>query len=364
MNIAILLPAVHEFDAISIDAMLQKKFFEDRNCTVRIYSESWGKMDGIYNINHFDKFIKNNIDIVLFHYSTWWQKGIEFIRNTRAKVLLKYHNITPAKYFENINAHYQERCELGRQTLKKLIQEKNIFSYIADSNFNQLELKEWGVEKCKILPPFMQINDLLDCEADLDLLTSLKQDWKQNILMVGRIAPNKGIESLLRVFKIWNNQFQPDSQLIIAGGMDLEMTEFNKKIRNLIDDLGITSNVLLTGFVDLSALKSIYLASDLFLTLSEHEGFCVPIVESQALGLPILALDSGAISQTAQNGALIWEDNQPDVLAASINRILNDPVLKNHLIVEGRKNYYTRFEYKILEQQLEKIMNDLGIKLE
>src|SRR5262249_31964335 len=143
-------------------------------------------------------------------------------------------------------------------------------------------------------------------------------------LMVGRVAPNKGHLALLDAFAAYQRDYDRMSRLIIVGKEDDRLGIYTRMVRLRVLELGLQDAVFFAGSVSDSALQSYYLTAGAFAILSEHEGFCVPLVEAMAMKLPIVALGSTAIPGTLGKAGLIWEEPVPELFAESFHQIVTD----------------------------------------
>jgi glycosyltransferase involved in cell wall biosynthesis len=165
------------------------------------------------------------------------------------------------------------------------------------------------------------------------------------------VAPNKGHVALIQAFATYHRDYNPNSRLIIVGKEDVRFAKYSKLLRKLIDQLGIKSEVNFAGEVSDEELKAYYDLADVFLTTSEHEGFCVPLVEAMALKVPITAYASSAIPETVGPAGIVWEKRDPYLLAESINSIVKDKALAHSLSAMGWQRYQQLFSNNQIAKQ-------------
>ena len=147
----------------------------------------------------------------------------------------------------------------------------------------------------------------------------LYDDGRTNILFVGRIIPNKKIDDLIRVFALYQRLFDRQSRLLLVG--DYRGHEkYYDRLQELIAAARHAEEVVFTGQVDDDELRAAYASADLFLCLSEHEGFCVPLLEAMAFGVPVVAYDAGAVRETLRGGGVLLRDKEPAAVAALVRR--------------------------------------------
>src|SRR5262249_23579212 len=151
--------------------------------------------------------------------------------------------------------------------------------------------------RCTVLPPFHHIDRLAGMPADAGVLSACR-DGRTNVLFVGRVAPHKGHAALLEAFAVYHWLYARNRRLLLVGKEGPTMENFNVFLREQARGLGVQGAVTFTGEVSDQCLKAYFQAADVFVSASEHEGFCVPLVEAMALRLPIVAHGCSAVPDT------------------------------------------------------------------
>ena len=210
--------------------------------------------------------------------------------------------------------------------------------------------------KMEIVPPFHKLDAFKDAEIDTALANEL-QDGNVNILSVGRLVPNKGHKHLIRVIAKYVEMYDANIRLNLVGGIDPELNAYADELGALIEVNGLQENVRITGPVSFDALHTYYQYSHLFLLMSSHEGFCLPVIEAQFHMLPIIALNRCAVSETMGPNQLMFEKLNYQTFAAAIHVLFNNLEYRCYLSSEGQKNIQ-RFVNKTIEKAF---FNVLGI---
>lgn len=359
-RIAILTPCLVDGDAVGNDVIGMHKSLIKNGYEVQIFAEGGSfEQHQIKHIKDIRNFLQKKSDILIYHYSMGWEFALNFLREVNCKKVVRYHNVTPAKFYENINAEYTIVCRDGREQLKYIAAIQDIF-YLSASEYNASELYSLNIpqENVVVLPPFHHIQDLQYIDADLSVLDRYI-DGTVNILMVGRLAPNKGHATLIDAFDIYHNTYNPHSRLFIVGKEDERLKNYSTLIHQKVNDLGLQDSVVFTGGVSNEALKAYYLVSNVFLMTSEHEGFCVPLVEAMAMKLPIVAYGSSAIPYTVGKAGLVWDQPDPYLLAGSIDCIARDEVVSANLGELGWLRYNEAFTNERLETNFIEIIKNI-----
>jgi len=167
------------------------------------------------------------------------------------------------------------------------------------------------------------------------VVKSLLDDDKTNIIYVGRIIPNKKIEDVLRTFHFYQTYFNPLSRMILVGEYR-GFERYHSALMKMAETMKI-NHLHITGHIPEDELTSYYKLADLTLHLSEHEGFCAPIPESYYLGIPVIAFNAGAVSETMAGGGLMIEKKDPVRIAALIDIVLRNEKIRKNVVSHQRK---------------------------
>ena len=242
------------------------------------------------------------------------------------RMILVYHNITPPSYFIGVNKALVELCYIGRRELHAYMSRCDLA--LGDSEFNRRELERMGFPHTEVLSVVPNFNHL-DVSPDRLLAAGFDDDWT-NILFVGRMIPNKRIEDLIRFFHAYRLTYNPASRLILVGAHS-GFKDYVASLYDMLARLG-TPDVHLIGHVSNEELTALYDVADLFLSASEHEGFCVPIVEAFYKGIPVVAFSATAVPDTMDGGGVLYEHKDPRHVAAIMHAILSDPALQDEIL--------------------------------
>jgi glycosyltransferase involved in cell wall biosynthesis len=325
----------------------------------------------LYSSHYDDSFVQHLIDrdslvklvrrqdtIVIYHHSIYWEEGALLLEGSTCKVYLRYHNITPDHFFTRYSEPFASLARQGKQQTINIVSSKRIHHYIADSEFNAKELKEYGVppNAIDVLAPFSKIHEFESVRADPVLLESLL-DGKIHVLSVGRIVPNKGLHHAISVIDRYLSYYGNDIRFNIIGGSDPHFQGYVHELHDLVHHYNMSSHVIFHGKVDFSTLHTHYVASHALLLLSEHEGFCLPILEAQYHKLPVIALDRGAVKKTLGEDQLVTGNIDLDFFAAAIHMVVCDNSTRSYLTRRGYENY-SNYSSKLLSKRLSRILHE------
>lgn len=302
-------------------------------------------------------FLKSPDDLLIYHYSMGWNFGLKLLQDLECRTVVKYHNITPPEFFTGISLDYENVCRHGRQQIKD-IAAANCDLYLADSEYNAKELMGEGVDECFVVAPFHHTDKLDVLAPDAQVLDQFVNDTV-NILMVGRVAPNKGHASLIEALAVYRREYNQNARLLLVGKEVEQLASYSQWLRQLAAGLDLEGSVVFAGCVSDEQLKAYYLAADFFMLTSEHEGFCVPLVEAMAMKVPIVAGASSAIPATVGNAGLVWEKQNPYLLAESIDYLNHDESLSVELGLMGRRRYEEHFSNERIAEDFVRALGGL-----
>ena len=359
-RIAILSPTITSADAVSNDVLAMQRLLSKRGHEVRIFADSSSLTDEVIGpAGDVLSYLNGPEDVLIYHHSIGWDAGVEIFRTALCRKIIKYHNVTPPEFFEGISEHHQNLCRSGRSQLKEIIDCRPLA--LAASFFNQADLIAAGSEDDNtfVVPPFNQGDKLQASAATLEILDRYR-DGCVNLVTVGGVRPNKGHAALIEAFAVYTNQFNKTARLFIVGAETF--ASYAMILGQLANAWELDSRVVFTGEVSNESLKAYYLIADALLTTSEHEGFCVPLVEAMAMKVPIVAYASTAIPETAQDSGLVLEERDPYLMAQSIDYIVGDQETKMALIARGFERYEQCFSNHAIEKQFLEVTSRAGFQ--
>lgn len=350
------MPTISFGDAVSNDALAIKQLLIDEGYKTEIYSENIDKRLPQSCAQGIDKYTKGDKDdIIIYHNSTGTDINYR-IENYKGKCIMIYHNITPSDFFSQYNFHARKLVQYGLEGTKHLADK--VKYCLADSEFNKANLVDMGYQcKIDIRPILIPFADY-EKKPNENILEKYDDDWT-NILFVGRFAPNKKQEDIIRAFHYYKNNINVKSRLFLVGS-DSGMENYSTRLKDYVKLLG-TEDVLFLGHVKFDEILAYYRLADAFVCMSEHEGFCVPLVEAMFFGIPIIAYDSSAVGDTLGGAGLLTKSKDPVLVARLIEICVNNQELRN-VLIKKQKERLAYFSYGNIKEMflgyLEKFMMD------
>ena len=291
----------------------------------------------------------SDIDAIIYHHSVYWEFGFSLLERFPGLIVFKYHNITPSSFFENYSTIHEEFCCKGREQTRNLINLKPDSLWLAASEYNRQEL----LSQKKSLPSSKVVSPFHCHDINIDAINSRngRKELKR-FLFVGRIAPNKGHKTLIRIFDAYLKRISNNAYLEFVGNSDPNMSKYKDEVIALAESFGVEKRILWRERLTDAELKQTYLDADVFLCASEHEGFCVPIIEAQSVGLPVVAARAGAVEETLGAEQLIddYPTDETDFLfyAKIIGEVLENNELRSNVVEQGYRNVRDRFSQEVI----------------
>jgi glycosyltransferase involved in cell wall biosynthesis len=353
MRIDQLVPAFHRGDAIGDTAFHMKEFFLSQGFDSEIYclTRDRGLEDDCSLFSTFGK--PDSADITILHYALPSPLTPALTKIPSQKVLL-YHNLTPNEFFEEFSPEMTRISRLGREELTSLV--PHVSMALADSEFNRHELVQIGYPKTEVFPLFV---DFKKYNRPMnDFTYEMFRDDRTNILFVGRIVPNKKIDDLIRVIFYYKKYISPLVRLVVVGKTS-SLPPYYKSLIRLADEFYLKpEEICFTGHIPDDEMFSLYKASDVFLSLSEHEGFGLPFIESMVFDLPIIAYDCTAVPFTLEGAGVLITHKKVDYVAELIDLVAHKKRLRQD-IIQGQQERLERFKkidkQKILLRMIEEL---------
>jgi len=274
-------------------------------------------------------------NLVILHYSIG-SDTVGFARQLPDQVVLYYHNITPAHFFRGINREFEQHLRDGRAQLRSL---REIPLAIAASDFNRQELLTLGFKNVVVVPYILDLAGL-DASASSEAGVAIRKEYDDgatNILFVGRVVPNKCQEDLIRTFEYYHKLVNSHSRLFLVGsGTGAEV--YQARLEALVETLDLVDSVHFCGHVGLEeGLGAYYKIASVFLSMSEHEGFCVPLLESAYFKVPIIAYKAAGIPQTLGDSGILITEKRYEVVAEVVDLLSSDRRLRRDVVASQHR---------------------------
>lgn len=304
--------------------MAINKALADNGFDVEMFSETI-RPQFVDKVSNYEKFQETlDKDDVVFYQFANPSPMADLLHERDCRLILNYHCITPAHYFEKFDLPTCNAIARARNQLARLA--PVCTAAIAVSDFNAEELVELGYRNVEVIPPVFSDTFY---KAQLNTIEKNGKNW----LFVGRVAPHKSTHKLIEAFDFYLRHCDSEAKLTLVGKCDVEL--YGKKIDDLIEKRGLTDSIIRLSECSDEELATIYAKSDVFVSLSEHEGFGVPLVEAMASGVPIVALRYAAVGETVSSAGVLIDSAEAINVAMAVKEVLENPELQSELLDKG-----------------------------
>lgn len=347
MKIIQILPSYAYGDAIGNDTLAIRKILSGMGLEECVYTQAVDEkmpQDGVHIIQ--EEWVEpDEDDIIIYHMAVAW-KYLHYVLDAGCRKIAIYHNITPASFYEDYSSLAYGACAYGILEVQSM---KDTFDYcLADSEFNRQDLISYGYTcPIDVLPILIPFSDY-QAKPGHAVISRYQRSEGANLVFVGRVVPNKKHEDLLAAFSLYQKYYDKNAKLFLVGSYNkadpyyIRLKEYEKK-------LGV-QNVVFTGHISFRDILAYYTIADVFLCMSEHEGFCVPLVEAMLFETPVIAYDSCAVGGTLGNGGILFEKKDFLEVAGLIDRVVRDKSLQEKILA-GQKEQLKKFEYEKVKEQ-------------
>ncbi len=346
--------AIHQFvaglsngDAISNEARLLRAVFRGWGYASDIYCETRRilpelRRDALDAANSAGALSPS--DTALLHLSMGSPVNDVFRALPCRKAML-YHNITPPEFFTCCNPQTASNLSRGIEQMRGLAGAATV--NMADSAFNARELEAAGYRDVRVLPLVLDLSALRQ-PPDRGVLRRF-DDGMVNVLFVGRCVPNKQIEDAMRTFAVFHHCLCPRSRFIHVGSF-AGTERYYYYLLSLARELGLR-DVHFAGAVTQPALNAFYRCASVFLCMSAHEGFCIPLLESMLHDVPVVAFAAAAVPETPDGAGILFHEKRPEAVAEMLARLVADRALRD-AVVAGQRRRLAAYEGRRLTDEL------------
>ena len=363
MKAVLLHQSIHKHDAIGND-IAHMYHLLGQNHEVCVYCDHLFN-PGLKQIDRKEllNILSDEDNLILYHHSNHWEEGEALLDRTKAKVIIRYHCITPESFFQPYSNHCYLLCKNGREQTARMYKKYPEVLWMAASFHNIVDAGIHDATQAVVVPPFHNLEQWKDTVPEESILSSLMESPGIKLLFVGRVCPHKGHRFLMEIVRDFTSYYGTDISLYIVGKTDPELGPYNEELAQMIADYRLEDQVIWVSEVNDATLLSYYLGCDFYVNCSDHEGFCVPVVEAQSLCLPVISKRTSAIPETMGREQLMLGHDPMDYTAA-IHLLSQDDEVRDYLVRMGRENYQNRFSTPVIQETfVEAVENFTGVRL-
>ena len=346
---ALVTPHFADRDAVCNDVFHSAEALRRRGWEARVFAlGSESARETAHPVAEMGRFIRSAEDLVYFHFSHGQKALTDAVEALACRKVMKFHNVTPPELFSMWSDALAEASRTGREGIPR-VAGMGWERVLADSAFNLSEIAPFlppGTPQA-VLPPFHETDALLASRpADATPASPPR------LLTVGRVVQSKGHPFLLRILAYLIRELRVPAVLDVVGKPDHRLLAYLRMLELMVKEFGLEASVVFHGEISGESLARRYGEAAVFVSGSEHEGFCVPAIEAMAFGLPIVALGTTAIPETVGDAGLVWSERDPRRFAVGIQRLLANPAERAWLSERGRARFAERFTNESTERGL------------
>ena len=347
------MPAAHSGDAVGDSARRVRHLLRSLGHTAELYAT---QIDDslLDDVRQFEDPTATRGDITILHYAIA-SAMTAALASLPGRRVVQYHNVTPATYFAPYDMELFRLATRGREELKSLVGHVDLA--LGVSEYNRQELEALGFARTRVLPIAVD-TARVSGRISNPALETLLDDGLANFLHVGRIAPNKKIEDHIRLAAIYSRYVDSKCRFIFVGKYDV-VPRYYSMVRSLVTQYGLHDRVIFTGAVPDEELAIYYRHADVYISLSEHEGFCVPLVESMAAGVPVMAYAAAAVPETLGGAGVQFAPKDLELAAELLAELTFDDDVRARVIA-GQHRRLQDFGDDRLSRELSAIIGSLS----
>lgn len=348
-------PAAHKGDAIGDSARRMRDLLRARGHAADIFALTIDEeLRG--DVRDFRDAGAREGDVTIFHFALPSSMTVSFGTLNGVRVL-QYHNVTPAWYFSGFDAGLFRLAALARRELATLVGRVDLA--LGVSEFNRRELEALGFERTGVMPLAIDLGRLVNAPRLPALEEILDDDRLTNILFVGRIAPNKRIEDHIRLAEHYKRYVDAECRFIFVGRYDA-VPRYYAMVRALIDRYRMLhERFLFPGPVPDADLAAYYRMADAYVSLSEHEGFCAPLIEAMAMDVPVLAYGAAAVPETLGGAGIQFSPKDLEFASEALGSLVFDEAVREPVLA-GQRERVKAFGDARTERELDKWLGEVA----
>lgn len=257
----------------------------------------------------------------------------DFLARQPVRRLVYFHNVTPARLLYEWDPDAAQASRSGTVQLRALAQ--GTTAAFANSAFSAEDARRMGYRRTFVVPPLLGGRDVEPDPVTTEKLAAAKQAGGAELLFVGRVSPHKAQHDLVKMLAVFRRLFDPAARLRLVGSA--LFLSYREALEAYAGSLGLAGAVEITGAVSDEVREAYYRSADVFVCASRHEGFCVPLVEAMARGLPVVAYGGSAVAETAASAGIVLEERAPEAMAAAVGMVLGRADLRREMAAAGAR---------------------------
>lgn len=331
-----ILPTLSYGDAIGNQVLELRRLLREWGYASEIFAEHWhARLTGECRPYEEYRRFSHPDNLLILHYSIGGAVN-RFVLGLPDRRVIYYHNITPAHFFYQVNGEMARWLHEARQDL---ILFAGKVPAIAASPYNQQELQAFGFSGVGVAPYILTFDQLESGASSPGAYKIRERFGKQGTvdwLYIGRLVPNKCIQDAIKAFYYYHTWIVPTSRLVLVGSGE-GAESYVAELYRLVTRLKLDGAVVFAGhYAAADGLAALYQMADVYISMSEHEGFCIPLVEAMRFGVPVLAYASTGVPYTLGDAGVLFQRKDYPVIAEMAHEIIANKPLRDRLVTAQR----------------------------
>lgn len=344
------LPAAHRGDAVGDSARRVRDMLRETGHEADVFALTIDD-DMRDEVRSFGEPAATRGDVTIYHFAVPSPMSQAFT-SLGGRRLLQYHNVTPPHFFAPYDAGIFRITAIARTELATLAAATDLA--LGDSDYNRRELVELGFARTGVMPIAVNTQRLTEAEP-VPALENILNDGLTNFLFVGRIVPNKRIEDIIRLAEQYKRYIDARYRFVFVGRTE-GVPRYYAAVRALLERYEmLPDRFLFAGAVSDAELAAYYRHASVYLSMSEHEGFCVPLIEAMAMDVPIMAYASAAVPETLGGAGVVFEPKDMEYAAELLGQLAFDESLRERVIA-GQRQRLQAFGDERIRERLRQIL--------
>lgn len=361
-NVVITTPVWLHGDGVGHDVEGMARAFLSAGCTVAVYAHHYAPP---YQSWRPDKaYVRDLLDdpetLLIHHHSIGDQENEALLKNAQSRIrVMRYHNVTPPEFFEGYSDDWVRNCDNGRRITPELVRYCTDFS--VPSLYDARDLVHAGapVDRIAYCPYFHKLEDFDRTVPTASVLDKLQGDDRFNVLFLGRRVNNKGHLHLIRAIGAYVRNYDDRIVLHLVGSSDNSLKRYDEEILAEIAAHSLDQNVILYDKLAFPDIVAFYKGCDAFLCMSEHEGFCIPVIEAEYCGLPVLAHYRRGVPEALGPTQPWFTSLNYNDYARVLRRMRLEPEYAKYLGEAGAASVRERFDIQAIQSRFLEWAEDL-----
>lgn len=331
-------------------------------CQVAVYSQFYAPAYEGWRVDkaHVQDLLRDPATVLIYHHSIGCEDIEVLLKEAKSTIrIMRYHNVTPPEFFEGYNDDWVRNCANGRRVTVDLVPYCTEFSVPSLYDARDLVHAGASVDRINYCPYFHKLSDFDRVTPTQEILDRLDQDEHFHVLFLGRRVNNKGHLHLVRTIAAYVRNYDPKIVLHLVGNPDASLKRYDDEIRDEIRSQSLEDNVILYDKLAFPDIVAFYKGCDVFLCMSEHEGFCIPVIEAEYCGLPVLAHYRRGVPEALGPTQPWFTSLDYDDYARVLHRMRMDPTYAQSLGEAGAASVRERFDIDAIQARFLEWVEDL-----